>query len=227
MKRDTLLFDLDGTLTDTDALHFEAFQQLLAPYGRTLSKQEFERRVIGATNVSVMAFLFPDQPTRRHEELDEEKEALFRALADAGDVDGKSALHPTPGLFALIDWAEARGVKMAVVTNAPRPNAVLMLRALGLADRLTEIVIGPELPRGKPDPLPYLTGLDRVGSTADRALAFEDSRSGIGAAVAAGIETIGMLSSLDEPTLRQAGAAHMLRDFTQPWFLEKLDREFA
>lgn len=221
MKRDTLLFDLDGTLTDTDALHYEAFQQLLAPYGRTLSKQEFERRVIGATNVSVMAYLFPDLPTRRHEDLDEEKEALFRALAADGQM------HPTPGLPDLLDWAEARGVKMAVVTNAPRPNAALMLRALGLADRLTELVIGPELPRGKPDPLPYLTGLDRVGSTAERALAFEDSRSGIGAAVAAGIETIGMLSSLDEPTLRQAGAAHVLRDFTAPWFLEKLDREFA
>lgn len=221
MKRDTLLFDLDGTLTDTDALHFEAFQQLLAPYGRSLSKAEFERRVIGATNVSVMAYLFPDLPRERHEALDEEKEALFRVLA----ADGR--MHPTPGLTDLIDWAEARGVKMAVVTNAPRPNATLMLGAMGLADRLTEIVIGPELPRGKPDPLPYLTGLERVGSTAERALAFEDSRSGIGAAVAAGIETIGMLSSLDEPALRQAGASHVLRDFTAPWFLEKLEREFA
>ena len=227
MKRDTLLFDLDGTLTDTDALHFEAFQQLLAPYGRSLSTEDFKRRVIGASNAVVMAFLFPDLPVARHQELDEEKEALFRALADAGDAEGQSLMHPTPGLIGLIDWAEARGVKMAVVTNAPRPNAVLMLRALGLADRLTEIVIGPELPRGKPDPLPYLTGLDRLGSTADGALAFEDSRSGIGSAVAAGIETIGMLSSLDEPTLRQAGASHVLRDFTQPWFLEKLDREFA
>lgn len=220
MRRDTLLFDLDGTLTDTDALHFEAFQQLLAPYGRTLSKQDFERRIIGATNAVVMAFLFPDLPVERHLALDEEKEALFRALAADG------MMHPTPGLIGVLDWAEARGVKMAVVTNAPRPNAELMLRALGLADRLTEIVIGPELPRGKPDPLPYLTGLARVGSTADRALAFEDSRSGIGSALAAGIETIGMLSSLDEAALRLAGAAHVMRDFTQAWFLEKLEREF-
>lgn len=221
MRRDTLLFDLDGTLTHTDDLHFEAFQQLLAPYGRTLSKQDFERRVIGAANVAVMAFLFPDLPAARHAELDEEKEALFRALAADG------AMHPTPGLVDLLDWAGARGVKMAVVTNAPRPNAEMMLAALGVADRLTEIVIGPELARGKPDPLPYLTGLERLGSTAERALAFEDSRSGIGAAVAAGIETIGMLSSLDEADLRRAGAAHVLRDFAEPWFRAKLDREFT
>jgi len=227
MKRDTLLFDLDGTLTDTDDLHYEAFRLLLTPLGKSLSIGDFKHKIVGATNASVMEFLFPELPVERHPAITEEKEALFRKLAADGGPGGESLLHPTPGLPALIDWAESRGVRMAVVTNAPRANAELMLAALGLSDRLTELVIGDELARGKPDPLPYLTGLDRVGSTPERALAFEDSRSGIGAAVAAGIETIGLLTSLDEPTLRGAGAAHVLRDFTQPWFLEKLDREFA
>ncbi len=89
------------------------------------------------------------------------------------------------------------------------------------------LVIGDELDRGKPDPLPYLTGLSRLGSVRERALAFEDSRSGVQAASAAGIETIGLRTGLDDATLRAAGAAATIADFTDAWFLEKLAREFG
>ena len=217
--RDTLLFDLDGTLTDTDALHLRTYQDLLAPMGRTVTHDDYRSRIMGAANEAIMAWLFPGEPVARHRALADEKESLFRSLA--------GAMHPLPGLLDLLAWADRRAIKCAVVTNAPRANAEMMLGALGLRERFPVLVLGDELARGKPDPLPYLTALDRLGAQASQALAFEDSRSGVAAAHAAGIETIGMLTGLDDAALRASGAAATVGDFTDSWLLAKLDREFV
>lgn len=218
-RRDTLLFDLDGTLTDTDALHLQAFRDLLTPSGRELSHDDYRTRIMGAANDAIMAWLFPDESPARHREIADEKEARFRALA--------RSMQPLAGLPALLGWAARNAIKTAVVTNAPRANAEMMLGALGLSDRFPVVVIGDEIARGKPDPLPYLTALDRLGATAEQAIAFEDSRSGVHAAHAAGIETIGMLTGLDAATLRASGASATIRDYADPWLLEKLEREFV
>ncbi len=216
--RDTLLFDLDGTLTDTDALHVQAYQDLLAPMGRSISHGDYKSRIMGAANEAIMAWMFPGEPVEHHRALADEKERLFRSLI--------KTMKPLPGLIDLLAWAARHDVKCAVVTNAPRANAEMMLSGLGLSDRFPVLVLGDELGRGKPDPLPYLTALDRLGAEASRALAFEDSRSGVAAAHAAGIETVGMLTGLDEASLRGSGASSAIRDFTDSRLLEKLDREF-
>jgi HAD superfamily hydrolase (TIGR01509 family) len=204
----TLLFDLDGTLVDTDHLHLAAYQALLARFGRSVDLQGYRTHIMGAANSAVSERYFPELDPIARAGLSDEKEALFRASL--------AALTPTRGLVRLLDHAEARGWAMAVVTNAPRANADAMLAGLGLGGRFAHLVIGDELAHGKPHPLPYLTGLALTGGAASRALAFEDSRSGVQAAVAAGIETVGMLAGLDEAALRGEGAHHVIADFEAP-----------
>jgi HAD superfamily hydrolase (TIGR01509 family) len=218
MRRDTLLFDLDGTLTDSDALHIEAYRRILAP--RALSAEDYRSRVMGAPNSAILAWMFPDRPVEEHAGLADEKEILFRSLLAAG------RLEPTPGLMPLLEWASRNAVRTAVVTNAPRANAEAMLAGLGLADRFPVLIIGDEMAHGKPHPLPYLTALERLGSTPERAFAFEDSKSGVRAGAAAGIETIGMRTSLDDATLREAGAAWTIADFTDGALAARLAAEF-
>ncbi len=201
----TLLFDLDGTLTDTDQLHLAAYRVLFARFGQTLDEATYKAHIMGATNAAIGARFFPALDATAQAAIGDEKEALFRASL--------TTLAPLPGLPRLLAHAEAQGWGMAVVTNAPRANAEAMLAGLGLADRFTHLVIGDELAHGKPHPMPYLTGLARTGGSAGCALAFEDSRSGVRAAVAAGIETVGMLTGLDEPTLRAEGARHVIQNF--------------
>jgi beta-phosphoglucomutase len=217
--RDTLLFDLDGTLTDTDALHFEAYRRLLAPLGKTITHDDYRHRIMGAANEAIMSWLFPGEPQQRHLALAEEKESLFRAQL--------ATIVPTPGLPALLSWATQHGIRTAVVTNAPRANAEAMLGALGLLQRFETLVIGDELARGKPDPLPYRTALDRLGRKAEHALAFEDSRSGVQSASRAGIPTIGMTTGLDETTLRAAGAIAAIADFRDPWLGARLASDYG
>jgi HAD superfamily hydrolase (TIGR01509 family) len=214
--RNTLLFDLDGTLTDTDALHFAAYGKLLAPMGKSITLDIYKQRIMGAANVDTMGWLLPGEDA---EEMSQRKEALFRASA--------GTLHPTQGLGALLAWAASLGLKTAVVTNAMRPNAELMLRGLGLSQRFDALVIADELARGKPDPLPYTTALDRLGVAAGQAIAFEDSRAGIAAAVAAGIETVGLTTGLDAATLRAVGAGIAVPNFADPQLSTLLAARFG
>ncbi|MNJ49579.1 Phosphorylated carbohydrates phosphatase [compost metagenome] len=102
---------------------------------------------------------------------------------------------------------------MAVVTNAPRANAEHMLGAMALGGRFAHVLVAEELARAKPDPLPYLTGLERLGARAAHALAFEDSVPGVTAASAAGIFTVGVSTSQTAEALQAAGAQLVVADF--------------
>jgi HAD superfamily hydrolase (TIGR01509 family) len=206
--KSALLFDLDGTLVDTDALHFAAFQSAFAPFGVALDIDQYRQQIMGAPNSAIGEAFLSHLPVVRREEIIAEKEQAFRQAFQAA--------RPMKGLTALLDFADSRDVAMAVVTNAPRANAELMLATLGLAERLPLVVIGAELPRSKPDPLPYATALQLTGANAVCSIAFEDSLSGIRSAAAAGLAVVGLTTGLDAATLVAAGAAFGAADFTDP-----------
>lgn len=209
-----LLFDLDGTLTDTDHAHLAATKAALAPHGIAVDMAFYQSRILGRPNDESFPEFLPHLTRAEAMAVADDKEARFRDIVDE--------LAPTPGLFALLDWAERAGAPMAVVTNAPRANAEFMLRGLKLDRRLTTLVIGEELPHGKPHPLPYLTGLERLGVAATDAIAFEDSVAGVTAAHAAGIFTIGIQAATDATRLRAAGAALVIQDFHDARVWERL-----
>ena len=200
-----LLFDLDGTLIDTDELHLNAYNQLLARWDRSMDISYYKANVMGFPDDMIFGGLFPDMPASHYTTLAAEKEALFR--------DQLGETIPVPGVLRILDHAGQLGLKTAVVTNAPRENAMAMLTGLGIVDRFETIVIGGELARGKPHPMPYLTALELLGVSADEAIAFEDSLAGVQSAHAAGIHTFGMLSGLQDQQLREAGARSVIKDF--------------
>ena len=118
-----------------------------------------------------------------------------------------NGIQPIRGLVALFDRLEQAGVRTAIVTNAPRNQADHTLNALSLAKRFgKDVIIGEECEKPKPWPHPYLNGLKLVGGAAQRTVAFEDSPSGIASARAAGLFTVGIMSSRTEEDLLAAGA---------------------
>jgi len=214
-----LLFDLDGTLVDTDHVHLAAFQSAFAPYGVALDRARYNADILGASNELIGRQFLPHLSLEERARILDAKEAAYRA--------GVGAVDATLGLVELLDYSDARGVARAVVTNAPRANADLILAALGLRERLPLVICGPELSRGKPDPLPYLTGLERTGAVARNSVAFEDSLSGVRAAVAAGIAVIGLTTSLSEARLMAAGAAFAVDDFRDDRVYQLIERRIA
>ena len=201
-----LLFDIDGTLADTDALHLEAFNQVLGPHGHVFDHARFTKELQGFSNASISARFLPDEPPARQVAIIGEKEAAFRKL-----VAGK--IQPVPGLMTLLARADRAGIPMVAVTNAPRLNAEMLLSGLGIMDRFKALVIGDELAYGKPHPMPYREGLRAANAVAARSVAFEDSRSGIQSASAAGIATIGIRTSLTHADMIAAGATTTAADF--------------
>jgi HAD superfamily hydrolase (TIGR01509 family) len=204
-----LLFDIDGTLADTDALHLEAFNLVFGPRGQIFDHARFASELQGFSNASIGERFLPDQTPERQAAIMGEKEAAFRRL-----VSGK--IQPVPGLMTLLALADRASIPMVAVTNAPRLNAEMLLSGLAIMDRFKAIVIGDELPHGKPHPMPYLEGLRAVNAAAGLSVAFEDSRSGIRSASAAGIATVGIRTSLSHADMLEAGAVMTAETFDDP-----------
>jgi len=211
-----LLFDIDGTLADTDALHLEAFNQVFGPRGHVFDHARFSKDLQGFSNASISArFLAEESPARQTAILGE-KEAAFRKLV-AGKV------QPLRGLMPLLALADRAGVPMVAVTNAPRLNAEMLLSGLGIMHRFKALVIGDELVHGKPHPMPYLEVLRAASAAPNLSLAFEDSRSGIQSASAAGIATIGIRTSLGHADMVAAGAVMTAKTFDDPELLKLVE----
>ena len=211
-----LLFDIDGTLADTDALHLEAFNLILGPRGHVFDHARYTKELQGFSNASISGRFLAEEPPQRQAKIIEDKEAAFRKL-----IAGK--IRPLPGVMTLLDHADRAGIPMAAVTNAPRLNAEMLLSGLGIMHRFRAVIIGDELSHGKPHPMPYREGLRAAGAAPNLSLAFEDSRSGIQSATAAGIATIGIRTSLGHEDLIVAGAVMTAGSFADPELLGLVD----
>ncbi|AWR87823.1 HAD family hydrolase [Meiothermus taiwanensis] len=206
MKLRALLFDLDGTLADTDRLHEQAWLEGLSRYGIQGDHRFYQAQISGGLNPEIVARLLPQLSPDEQVAFIEQKEARFRELA--------SEVQPLPGLRVLWDWAQSQGLRRALVSNAPRENAHYLLERLGLM--FDAIVLSEDLPAGKPDPLPYRTALQHLNIGPQEALAFEDSPSGVRSAVGAGLRTVALTTGHPPHALEQAGAFLCIPDFTDP-----------
>ena len=212
-----ILFDLDGTIVNTDPIHYQAWQEMLLNYSIEIDEIFYKSQISGRLNPEIVKDILPQLSVAEGQKFADEKEALFRKLAPH--------LKPLSGFSELLAWTDTHQLKRALVTNAPRLNAEFMLEVLGIKEAFHTIVLADDCIAGKPDPAPYLVALNKLGITAEEAIALEDSPSGIWAAVSAGIRTIGIASTHDPQLLQEVGAFMAIPDFTdlQLWtFLNSL-----
>ncbi|MDJ0631192.1 MAG: HAD family phosphatase [Rhodobacter sp.] len=199
-----LLFDLDGTLLDSDPLHREVFAGMLGPHGIAVDEGYYAAHIHGRQNVDIFTDLMPGEDALA---LHHAKEARFR------DLLAERGAEITPGLAGFL---ARTALPAAIVTNACPENARAMLAAIGLRDRFRAVISADDCPAPKPDPAPYLAGAAALGVPAADCLAFEDSPSGLTSARAAGCTVVGLPSTLPPDALRAKGAHHVITDFTDP-----------
>jgi len=203
-----LLFDLDGTLAETDSLHLPTWVDVLEPYGVEVDEEFYRDSISGRNTSEIIRALLPDLTDEENRSMGDAKEASFRERA--------AELAPLPGLIDFVERGRKRGMRIALVTNAPEENVEAILLALKLRDFFDTVVLADEVEAVKPDPAPYRAALKKTGVPAEEALAFEDSVSGISSSVAAGIPTVGIASSQAPEKLLGAGAFMTAEDFTDP-----------
>lgn len=223
---EAVLFDVDGTLCDSDPLHHHAFEVMLKEIGFNngvpITEEFFIQNIAGKHNDDIAELLFPDDIPRGLKFM-EEKEEMFRKLA-------AEKLEPISGVYKVRKWIEDHGLKRAAVTNAPRINAELMINKLGLADFFDFVIIGSECEHAKPFPDPYLKALELLKVSKDHTFIFEDSPSGIRAGVAAGMPVVGLTTRNPASLLMKENPTLLIKDYedSQLWSaFEELDKKGA
>lgn len=214
-----LIFDVDGTLAETEDLHRQAFNRAFAAHGLPWHWEP-------ATYADLLAVMggkerlahyietrFPGEAglLARGPEIHGLKTKIYGELVDAGRL----ALRP--GIRRLIAEAKAAGVRLAVATTTSRPN-VDRLIAVNFPDGtqpFDAIAAGDEAARKKPAPDVFTLALERLGIAASEAIAFEDSAAGIRSALDAGLAVIATRSLYTERHSLE-GAFSAVSDLGEP-----------
>ncbi|MDD3610261.1 MAG: phosphoglycolate phosphatase [Halothiobacillaceae bacterium] len=183
-----VLFDLDGTLVDTAPDMATALNRLREREGGTPLPYPVIREQVsnGAGALIRLGFPEADPQAAEFERLRQHFLALY---AEALAVESRLF----PGMDAVLDTLEARGLRWGVVTNKPAFLTEPLLRALGLSERAGSIVSGDTLPVRKPDPAPLRHASAALSLLPEHCLYVGDHVRDIEAGRAAGMRTIGAL----------------------------------
>jgi HAD superfamily hydrolase (TIGR01509 family) len=185
----TVIFDLDGLLTDTERLHCRAYRQTLAEVGVTLTEKEYAehwiRRGLGIADfvrARGLDFL-PDELRRR-------KSQLYEVLLD-------THLQFRPGALGLLQ--RLRGRKRMALASSARSDAVQgVLKRLNIGRYFMVIATGADVARLKPHPDIFLHVAQRLRVSASECLVLEDAEKGVLAARAAGMKVIAVPQPLTQ-----------------------------
>ncbi|QAY76484.1 HAD family phosphatase [Sphingosinicella sp. BN140058] len=193
---EAVICDMDGLLLDTEAAHRETMKAAAADLGYDLPEPLF---------LSMVGVHRPRNRIMLREAFGAEFPLdLFYADSDARfEAILARGVPLRPGLHRLLDTLDRLGLRRAVVTSTASPWAEERLAAAGILDRFETVVTLSDVARPKPAPDPYLKAIDRLGISAGRAVALEDSHSGVRAAAAARLATI-MIPDLLGPTAETA-----------------------
>ncbi|MEV6287568.1 HAD-IA family hydrolase [Kribbella sp. NPDC051770] len=175
-----VLFDMDGTLVDSDAAVERAWTTWADEYG--VDAAQVLAVAHGSPAASVVARVRPDlELARRAEAALRQHELQYDDLVD---------VVPTPGAHELLALLERRGIPWAVVTSADQRLAEARLGAAGIEAKV--LVTIEDVAHGKPDPEGYLRGAELLGVRPEHCLVVEDAEVGLAAGKAAGAYTAGL-----------------------------------
>ncbi|MFF8608951.1 HAD family hydrolase [Streptomyces sp. NPDC015346] len=202
------LFDLDGTLIDTEPRSRAAWAKLFARHGVPVTESTL-RSFAGRPGKEVLREHLALFPGLTVEELAAEAVG-YTAGADMPEV------REVPGALALVARLHRAGIPLGVVTSAPRSYAHHELRRIGVLDLLDVVITADDVTRGKPDPEGCLSACASLNADPATVVVFEDAPAGITAAKRAGTHCVAVTTT--EPPSALSAADLILPDFTTlPW----------
>ncbi len=204
-KLSALIFDMDGVIVDSNPVHREAWVVYNNLHGLETT-EEMHRRMYGKRNDQIVrdfygAHLLPSQVFAHGAAKEKLYREMIRPLLPGAFV---------PGLRAFVERHQDLAIGLG--TNAEPPNVKFVLEESGLRDLFQAIVDGHQVERAKPAPDIYLEVARRLGIPPAECVVFEDSHSGVAAAVAAGMRVIGVRTTHET----FEGVSLTIADFNDP-----------
>lgn len=181
------LFDLDGTLIDSEKVWIEAQRAYLQRLGIDVTRDELDVMVFGRAWQDIFAELdrrwLRGRVTKR--EMEAETTAFFNDYIKCHDI----VIHSS---IALLRRLHSHGQRIGIVTGSTRERVEQFVDSQNLRGIVDVIVAEGDFEHGKPAPDSYLAAVDALSLSAKECLAFEDSQAGVSAAKSAGLSCVGL-----------------------------------
>ncbi len=182
MKLRAVLFDHDGTLVDSEPIHYQLWVQVLRRYGVTISEEVFNSVCAGMPTLAnavdlVKRYNLPVQA----ENLAEEKHTITKEFL------AENAYPLMPGVQKAIQALIEQGLTLAIVTGANQHSVGATVRTYSFDRHFAYVISADDVQKSKPAPDCYLLALEKLGLRPEECLAIEDTEHGLRAASQAGI----------------------------------------
>lgn len=198
-----VLFDIDGTLVDSNYLHVHAWQRAFTEVGLQVQSWRIHR-CIGMDGSSLMDELGSGGTY----DADRLKDLHSRFYAETTDL-----IRPLPGARALLDAVADMGLQVVLATSAPENELEVLRKVLQRDDIVSAVTSSGDVDTAKPDPDIVRVALDRAGVGPDRAVFVGDSVWDVAAAARAGVECLCLRSGgISQAELEYVGATAVFDD---------------
>lgn len=188
-QNSAVIFDMDGVICHTNPYHSLAFREFFLKRELQPTDEDFAQHMFGKSNSYILSH-FLQRPVTGQEllELEDEKESLFRKIYEPH-------IDPIAGIIPFMDDLAAHNFKLGVATSAPYANLDLILSKVDIRTKMGSILSSEDVKKHKPDPEVYLLSAKNLNVDPKNCIVFEDSFSGVSAALNAGMKVVGVLTS--------------------------------
>ena len=202
-----VIFDLDGTLVDSNEFHIDSWDRAFRHFGKTFSYEELRKQIGKGSDNYLPQFLTPKEMNEFGKELDQYRSDLFKK-------EYLPCVKPFPSVRELFEQIRGDGKQILLASSGKKPETKHYTKLLQIEDLIDGQITSEDANSSKPAPDIFNAALAKLGVSRNEAIVEGDTRFDVEAAKKAGLAAIGFLcgQAADEQTLRKAGALAVYRD---------------